>query len=266
MSTRDLSIFVVSLLSCCIALGQSPTVPAAPLTFDVAAIHPHQGPLHTIMGFSSSGPRLRLEGYNKWELILEVYNLKPYQLSMSKAGQQTSKADLQEDIYYDIVAVAEGDAAPTKDEFRRMLQTLLAQRFNLKFHFETKETPVYALVAGKNGTKFKKSAPDASDAGLIGVHGRNQTITMPRESMESFAEHIPTAFFVDRPVVDRTGLTGTYDINLEATPEFKIKRDPQPDDLSVFTAVQEQLGLKLEPTNASVPVMVIDHIEKPSDN
>jgi uncharacterized protein (TIGR03435 family) len=253
------SIFVVTLLSCCIALGQSPTAPAAPVAFDVAAIHPHQGPLHTIMGFSSSGPRLRLEGYNQIQLVMEAYNLKPYQVSMPKTGQQG-------DVYYDIVAVAEGEAAPTKDEFRRMLQTLLAQRFNLKFHLETREMPVYALVVGKNGTKFNKSASGASDSGLIGVHGRNQTIAVPRESMESLADNIPNVFMVDRPVVDRTSLTGTYDINLEATPEFRIRRDPQPDDLSVFTAVQEQLGLKLEPTNAAVPVMVIDHIEKPSDN
>ena len=74
------SIFVVTLLSCCIALGQSPTAPAAPVAFEVAAIHPHQGPLHTIMGFSSSGPRLRLEGYNQIQLVMEAYNLKPYQV------------------------------------------------------------------------------------------------------------------------------------------------------------------------------------------
>jgi uncharacterized protein (TIGR03435 family) len=200
-----------------------------------------------------------LEGYNQMQLIREAYNLKPYQVSMSKAGDQ-------EDVYYDIVAVAEGEAAPSKSEFRRMLQTLLAQRFNLKFHLETREMPVYALVVGKNGPKFKKSAPDAPGGGLMGVNGHNQTIAVPREPMEYLAQNIADSFFVDRPVVDRTGLTGTYDIKMEATPEFRIRRDPQPDDLSVFTAVQEQLGLKLEPTNAGVPVMIVDHIENPSDN
>ncbi len=253
------STFVVTLLSCCIAIGQSPNTPVAPLAFEVASIHPHQGPLHVMMGFSFSGPRLRLEGYNRMQLILEAYDVKAYQVSMPKACSQ-------EDVYFDIAANAEDDAAPTKSEFRQMLQTLLAQRFNLKFHTETKEMPVYALVVGRTGPKFKKSAPDASDAGLSGVHGRNQTITLPRESMESLADHISNSFMVDRPVVDRTGLAGTYDIKLEATPEFRINRNSEPEDISVFIAVQEQLGLKLEPAKAPVQILVVDHIENPSSN
>ena len=253
------SIFVVALLSSCIALGQSSTVPAALRSFEVASIRPHQGPLHVIMGFSSSGPRLTLEGYNRLLLIREAYGLKGYQVSLSEANSNG-------DVYYDIAAIAEGDAAPSKSEFRLMLRTLLAQRFNLKFHFETKELPVYALIVGRNGPRFKKSAPDASDAALIGVHGRNQTITIPRESMESLAEDIANSFFVDRPVVDRTGLIGTYDIKLEATPEFRIDRNSEPEDIRVFTAVQEQLGLKLEPAKAAVQILVIDHIESPSEN
>lgn len=250
------SIFVVTLLSCCVALGQSPRVPHA---FEVASIRLHQGPLRVMMGFSSSGPRLTLEGYNRMQLILEAYDLKAYQVSMPKA-------DSQEAVYYDIAAKAEGDAAPTKSEFRRMLQTLLVQRFNLKVHYETKEMPMYALIVGRNGPKFKRSAPDASDAGLFGVHGRNQTISLPRESMESLAESIANSFMVNRPVVDRTGLTGTYDIKLEATPEFRINRSAEPADISIFTAVQEQLGLKLEPVKSSVQILVIDHIETPSEN
>nr|WP_281383435.1 TIGR03435 family protein [Granulicella aggregans] len=234
--------------------------PTAPLAFEVASIHPHQGPLHVMMGFSSSGSRLTLEGYNSTQLILEAFNLKSYQVSWS------SEAKRKDDIYYDIAAKAEGDAAPTKREFRQMLQTLLAQRFNLKFHPENKEMPVYLLVVGRNGQKIKSSAPDASEGGLFGVHGRNQTIAMPRESMVSLADDIRNTFMVDRPIVDRTGLTGAYDIKLEATPEFRIEHNPQPEDISVFTAVQEQLGLKLEPAKADVQVLMVDRIENPSDN
>lgn len=254
------SIFVVTLLSYCIALGQSPTTPAAAPAFEVASIRPHQGPLHVMRGFSSAGSRLTLEGYSRMQLILEAYDLKDYQVSWA------SGAGLQDNVYYDIVAKAEGNAAPTKSEFRRMLQTMLVQRFNLKFHPETKEMPVYALTVGRNGLKFKKSVPDGSEVGLFGVHGRNQTIAMPRESMESLAHDIPNTFMVDRPVIDRTGLTGTYDIKLEATPEFRIGGNPQPEDISVFTAVQEQLGLKLEAAKAVVQILVIDHIENPSLN
>ena len=67
----------------------------------------------------------------------------------------------------------------------------------------------------------------------------------------------------DRPVIDRTGLTGTYKLRIEATPEFRIDRDPQPDDLSIFTAVQEQLGLKLEPSTAPLDILVIDSARSP---
>jgi uncharacterized protein (TIGR03435 family) len=129
--------------------------------------------------------------------------------SPAATGQHTTG---QDEIYYDIAAKAEGDAAPTKSEFRRMMQTLLVQRFNLKFHSATKEIPVYALTVSRSGSKLKASAPDASDAVLIGVHGRNQTMAMPRESMESLAIHISNTFMVDRPIVDRTGITGNYDI------------------------------------------------------
>ncbi len=226
--------------------------------FEVASIRPHQGPLRIIMGFESSGPRLKLEGYTLRGLIMEAYNLRSYQVSTA-AG---------DDTFFDVAAKAEGDASPTRVDFRQMLRTLLAERFNLKAHYDVKEIPVYALVVGKNGPKFKESAPDTTLKGLFGVNGRNQTIIMPRETMDSLANDIWQINLVDdRPVVNETGLVGTYDIKLEATPKFRIERNPQPEDLSVFTAIQEQLGLKLEPTKANVQILVVDHVdEKPSEN
>ena len=244
-----------------IALAQATVnVPASPTrSFEVASIRPHQGPLRVMGGFSSSGPRLNLEGYNWVALIQEAYDLKSYQVSYSGV-------DLKTDTYFDITAIAEDNTSPAKDEFRQMLQTLLVQRFNLKFHFASKETNVYALVVGKSGQKLKSSAPNASEMGLHGVHGRNQTISMPCETMSSLATDIANTFFIDRPVVNRTGLAGTYEIKLEATPQFRIDGDAQPEDISVFTAVQEQLGLKLEPAKANIQILVVDHIEKPTEN
>jgi uncharacterized protein (TIGR03435 family) len=227
--------------------------------FEIASIRPHQGPLRVIQGFSSSGTRLTLEGYNRKALIMEAYNLKNYQVSISEP-------DWQPDTYFDVTAIAEDNANPTKTEFRQMLQALLIQRFNLRLHLATREMSVYALVVSKSGPKFKISSPELSAMGLFGVHGRNQTITMPHETMESLADDIPNIFMVDRPIVDRTGLTGNYDIKLEATPEFRIDRNPQPEDVSVFTAIQEQLGLKLEPAKANVQILVVDHIDPPTEN
>ena len=128
------------------------------------------------------------------------------------------------------------------------------------------EMPVYAMVIGKNGIKFKESAPDELPKQFHGVYGRNQSIELVQGTMDVLAEGIPRSLFIDRPVVDETGLTGKYDIKLEATPEFRINNNPQPGDVSTFTAIEEQLGLKLEATKTPIEVLVVDHLEKPSEN
>jgi uncharacterized protein (TIGR03435 family) len=92
-----------------------------------------------IFQFSSSGPRVRLEGYTAIGLIVQAYDLQPYQISVTPAVSR------HDETYFDVVAKAEGDDTPTKAEFREMLQTLLAERYNLKVHRELKEMPVYAL-------------------------------------------------------------------------------------------------------------------------
>ncbi|WP_158820365.1 TIGR03435 family protein [Granulicella sp. S156] len=262
MIIRRTFLLLATSLTTSIALAQTTvSVPASPTrAFEVASIRPHQGLPHVIGGFSSSGPRLTLEAYTWMALIEEAYNLKGYQVSASGPDLPS------QETYFDIAAIAEGNSSPTRDEFRPLLQTLLTQRFNLKFHFAIKEINVYALTVSKSGAKFKSSAPDTSEMGLIGVHGRNQTLSLPRETMASLATDIANSFIDDRPVVDRTGLIGTYDIKLEATPEFRIDRNSESEDISVFTAVQEQLGLKLEPAKANIQILVVDHIDKPTEN
>ena len=237
------------------AIGQSAPPPRA---FEVASIKPHEGPLHTIFGFSSSGTRATYEAYPAVGLIMEAYNLKNYQVSFAVPQPEM--------VYYDIFAKAEGDGAPSRNDFRQMLQTLLADRFKLKVHREIKEMPVYALVVGKNGPKFKESAPDAVWSGRGTVNGRNQAMAQTKATMDDVAETIRNNGFLDRPVLDKTGLTGTYDFKIESTPEFRINNNPELTDISVFTAVQDQLGLKLEPQKAPIEILVVDHIEKPTAN
>jgi uncharacterized protein (TIGR03435 family) len=231
----------------------------APLAFEVASVKPHQGPLTRFQDFSSSGPRLTLEAYPLGGLITEAYNLKGYQISFAAPVPDP-------DVFYDIAARAEGAGVRTKNEFRQMLQTLLAERFHLKTHRQMMERPVYALLIGKNGPKLKESAPDAEVTFLGGVNGRNQTVTASKATMETLVGAIQRGFNSDRPVVDRTGLTGTYDLKLEATPEWRIDSNPDPNEVSIFTAVKEQLGLKLEAQKAMIEILVVDHIEKPSAN
>jgi len=144
-----------------------------------------------------------------------------------------------------------------------MLQTLLADRFQLKAHMEKKPLPVYALVVGKGGPKL---APADKGHRFHGVNGRNQFLEASSITMSDLADEIWNGFISDRPVVDRTGLTGTFKLRVEATPEFRINGNPQPDDLSIFIAVQEQLGLKLEPATAPIDILVVDSAQKPSEN
>lgn len=212
------------------------------------------------MGISTSGPRLNAECETVLGLIMYAYNLKNFQVS------RTPLLALG-DAFYDIVAKAEGDVAPTKAEFRQMLQLLLADRFKLTVHREMQEMPVYALVVGKNGLKFKESAPDASPMGHYHWTGRNNEDTIPKASMDDVVNAIANSM-LDRPVLDKTGLTGTYDIKLTYTPDRKSNRESEPDlsDISIFTAVQDQLGLKLEAQKAKVQILVVDRVEKPSEN
>ncbi len=230
-------------------------------SFEVASVKLHPDPPQ-IINISTSGPRFRAEAEFVRGLIMYAYDLKNYQLPDSPAYAAVG------DTMYDIVAKAEGDGEPTKAEFRQMLQSLLADRFKLKLHREQREIPVYVLVVGKTGPKFKESAADAKTSGHIGVNGRNQVMTLTKTTMEGVAGDLQ--IYVDRPVVDKTGLTGTYDIKLEATPFFRLTRNPDipsdPADIDGFTAVQQQLGLKMEAQKAMMEVLVIDHVEKPSEN
>jgi uncharacterized protein (TIGR03435 family) len=208
---------------------------------------------------------VRYIAYATVQLVMEAYNVKNYQVTFAPttapSGGEPGTA------YYDIEAKAEGDRARTRDEFRLMLKTLLADRFKLRVHHEMKEIPVYALLVGKGGTKFKESAVDATESARIGVNGRNQSITASKKNMDELAKMIPRVFSVDRPVVDRTGLAGAYDFKIEATPESRITGgDPDLNNITIFTAVQQQLGLKLESQKAMIEVLVVDQVEKPSAN
>jgi uncharacterized protein (TIGR03435 family) len=145
----------------------------------------------------------------------------------------------------------------TAGECRLMVQSLFAERFKLKAHWEKRESNVYFLTTGKNPLKVQKG-------GEVRLRGSTQFVRPGKPqwpdgiAMPQLASILSS--YTDRPVVDRTGLQGTYGINLD----FSV--DVDDDRPSLFTAVQEQLGLKLEPGKASIEMLVIDHIEKPTPN
>ncbi len=263
-----------------ILLGQG-----APLKFEVASIKPSNGDDHRVSiqfvpggGFRSSGTTLKM-------LVTQAYDVRDFQIS-GGPGWITSDR-------YDINAKAErgdSDAPPpdprnmSDDQMRTMrqqmqerLRGLLAERFQLIIHRETRELPVYALVVAKNGPKMKQSEFKAGE--------RRRMMRMGRGLMTG--EGVPLDMMTNvlsnqlgRPVIDRTGLTGPFDIKLEWTPDpgqaggpfggpppsVDGLPAPDPNGPTLFTAIQEQLGLRLESTKGPVDVIVIDKVEKPSEN
>jgi len=170
---------------------------------------------------------------------------------------------------FDISVKAEGDAALTRDQARAILQAVLAERFKLRVHRETRDLSVYALVVGKSGPKLKEGARDEPSKASFDM-GASARMVNRKAQISRLADFL--SLQADRPVLDRTGLAGFYDFTLEwrfnpgQQSALGLPEDPDPAAPSLLTAVQEQLGLRLEAANAPVQVLVIDHVEPPSEN
>jgi uncharacterized protein (TIGR03435 family) len=146
-----------------------------------------------------------------------------------------------------------------------MVQQLLRERFKMKLRQETKEVPVYALIIGKDGPKVEAS-PDWAGGGFVtGNRSGDETGHVPvkwRGSMSGLAAGL-SGIIGDRPVLDRTGLTGRYSAEFSYVPETALRQGVF--GPSIFDAIEE-LGFKLEPVRASLEFLIIEHIEKPSEN
>jgi uncharacterized protein (TIGR03435 family) len=163
---------------------------------------------------------------------------------------------------YDIQAQQGTDTLPNTQQWKGMMCKLLADRFHLVSHPDKREIPVYVLTVAKTGSKLTKSSRDPNDLpGLLVLP--SGTLQMGNGTTASLAELLERSA-VDRPVVDQTGLTGKYDVSLKWTPSDAPPAADAPPDL--YTAIQEQLGLKLVATKALDDVFVIDHVEHPSQN
>jgi len=243
-----------------------PMAADAPLVFAVATIKPSK-PGRPGKALTMRGPRqFATFNYSLNDLISFAYGVHVRQIT---GGPGWLDSDL-----YDILAEPEAEGSPNRKQLEVMLQKLLADRFQLVFHRDKKELSVYALVVGKNGPKLTKSTGDPN--GLPGLMFRALGVLPANNAnMADFAGVMQSAV-LDRPVVDQTGLSGRFDFTLKWTPdEFQFAglgpRVPPPADNpdappDLYTAIQQQLGLKLESTKAQVEVLVIDHLEKPSEN
>lgn len=255
-------------------LAQSQATALSP-SLEVASVRKHNWQEGGHPRFTVSGNRVTVVTLDAYDLIVEAWSLKDYQL-YGAPGWMGGGSTLSDIVarergvdFYDISAKAEGDAALTRDQARLVLQAVLADRFQLKVHRETKDLPVYALAVARNGPKMKESAPD--DKFSAGFEMRPfARMTNRKTTMTQFAGFL--SIHAGRPVVDRTDLPGSYDFTLEWNLDDVQQSEPggtigaSPARPSIFTAIQEQLGLKLEPSKAPVEVLVIDHAEKPSEN
>jgi uncharacterized protein (TIGR03435 family) len=165
----------------------------------------------------------------------------------------------------------------TFEQRRTMFQQILAERFKLVAHHETRELPIYELTIGKNGSRLKESAADdpaSAPTRRKGMMWGRGKVTATDGSLSMLIA--PLSRQLGRIIVDKTGLNGRYDFTLEWTPEGAAAppaggspsgtAPPDQSGPDIFTAIQEQLGLKLKSTKGPVDVIVIDHIEKPSAN
>jgi len=217
--------------------------------FEVASVKPHsstEGPPH--VSVARDPGRLTYTNITVRVLIREAYGLKVYPLSRGPDALSTDR--------YDLTAKLSPDAS--KEQRMLMLQALLAERFKLIVHREAKELPIYTLVAGNGGPKFRAVEDDGS-APEVGSGGGHQ-IKAHHISMKLLAATLQG--WIGDAVVDATGLAGLYDLNMD----FNVDESTSSEGPTIFEALQRQLGLKLEAGKGPVEVVVIDHIEKPSAN
>ena len=247
-------------------LGQSTTPRPKFDSFEVATIKP-------VDPDAKAGRYIIMQGNNRFVekaytlklLIAAAYDLNPRTIS---GGPGWIESD-----HYDILAVTPGEIRPSHDEQMSMLRNLLADRFKLTFHREQKVFSIYELTVAKSGPKLKPStaAPEDPPALISTVYP--QRIVMPaRNATMSDLARLMQRAILDRPVVDKTGLSGRYDFDLEWAPDetqFGGEVPVAPADAPsppLFSAIQQQLGLRLEATRGPVAALVVDKAERPSAN
>jgi bla regulator protein blaR1 len=257
------------------------------LTFEVASVKPSAqncgpgGPCPTMIRREPGGG-LRVQGMPLKMLISFAYDVRDFQISAGPAWINTDRFDIsakgnsQDEVDTEVdPAKLTGEQRKTGlERERERLRNLLADRFQLVVRHETKEQQVYALVVAKGGPKFHESKEGKDmirmGRGMLSAQGVEPAMFASTLSQQ-----------LGRPVIDKTGLTGKYDIDLKWTPDpgqgpatpfgppppgAQLPPPPDPNGPSLFTALTEQLGLRLEAEKGPAELLVIDRVEKPSEN
>jgi uncharacterized protein (TIGR03435 family) len=246
-----------------------PPAPISPMpadadpAFDLATIKLTR-PDATARGTRVQGANVSLLGRTLMELVTLANDVDVHQIIGLPAWSTAER--------YDIAGKAAPEGQPSTEQLKVMLRKLLADRFQLVFHKEQRELPVYTLSVAKGGAKISKNTGKNETTGVI-FRGPG-SVLLNDVSMDDFCKMLQNAA-LDRPVVNQTGLSGTFDFSLVWTPDqgppapnpnalASIDKADVPPDL--FTATQQQLGLKIDATRLRTEVLVVEKAEKPSDN
>ena len=265
---RTRFLFAVAALLVPAIFGQAPATPAAAPAqtaspeFEAATIKPVKNPDPSRTRDREEGRRFSAYSVTLRELIMMAYRVDAREIAGGPAWMETDE--------YDIEAVA-GEGVQVNEHLGEMLQKLLADRFQLALHREQRTLSVYALTVAKGGSKVK-----AAESGGRGASCEHMGVCSFRSV--TLAHFVRWLGFVvlDRPVVDKTGIVGTFDFNLRWTPDESqfsavgLRAPAAVDNANapppLFEAIEEQLGLKLEPEKMPAEVLVIDKVERPSEN
>jgi bla regulator protein blaR1 len=257
-----------------------------PLTFEIASVKPAAkdcaGPCPMMVRYLPGGG-FRAEGMTLKFLIGFAYNVRDFQITGGPAWINSDRyeinarpetSDEADKLPDDPTKASDKQRKTFTDRMSERIRNLLADRFQLVLHRETKEQQVYALVVAKGGPKFQETK-DGKGMMRMGPG----MLTGQGVGLDMLANTMSTQ--LRRPVIDKTGLSGTFDFELKWTPDpsqmpqlppgppppgVQLPPPPDPNGPSIFTAVQEQLGLRLESQKGPVEILVIDRAEKPSEN
>lgn len=281
MTIRNL-LGVLAAIAALLPVGWSQApIASEPLAFDVASIKANKREqrmtdLYSPAGYMATDVSLR------W-LIHAAYGIaNPWGPSHHLAGGPGWLDSERFDVAARVGSgVIPADLPPSErnEGIRLMLQALLAERFQLKVHRETRQLPVYALLVAKNGPKLKKASLEEKECpgipiGFVSCRerfsgGMGRGVRAKAVDLDDFAQYI--SGFTDRPIIDKTGVKGLFEIDTSpwrpSLPNVAAEPIADPDTLpTIFTMLQEQLGLRLESTKGPVDVLVIDSVQRPSEN
>ncbi len=241
-----------SLLLCAGVLGLAQT----PATFDAAAIKLHPG-IDTSSRISLEDHGVRVTNALLLRLITLAYTVTETQTADAPAWVSQERWDIQ-------AKSLDLPEKPTPEQVIPLVQALLQERFGLKVHREPRPQSVYRLVVDRGGPKIKRSAEQNPGGANTNQSASGVRIKAERLNMEELGRTLTRR--LDRQVVDRTGLDGFFDFELSWVPDLAVPADGDTAGATVFTAIREQLGLRLEAAKEPVEVLVIDAVSHPTDN